>query len=87
MANLAGRSKEQKQMKTTHFPYEAFEGSPAWIIVETAIRDLVENKDLIEQTDRRYVVGLIVERLNERGLSAKRGRTRKVGPRPLRRQK
>jgi hypothetical protein len=74
-------------MKTTHFPYEAFEGSPAWIIVETAIRDLVENKDLIEQTDRRYVVGLIVERLNERGLSAKRGRTRKVGPRPLRRQK
>lgn len=74
-------------MKTTNFPYEAFEGSPAWMVVETAIRDLVENKDLIEQTDRRYVVGLIVERLNERGLSAKKGRAAKVGPRPSRRQK
>lgn len=71
-------------MKTTKFPYEAFEGSPAWMVVETAIRDLVENKDLIEQTDRRYIVGLIVKRLHKAGLAKESGRIEKVGPRPSR---
>ncbi len=53
-------------MKTKKNAYQEFEGLPAWAVIEQAIESLVQNKDLIEQTDRRYIVGLLVRRLNEK---------------------
>jgi len=55
-------------MKINTFPYEDFEGVPAWAVVEKAIESLVNNNDLVEKTDRRYVVGLLVKRLHEKGM-------------------
>ena len=36
-----------------------YEGTPMWSWVRKSIRDLVNNQDLIEQEDRRYIVGYI----------------------------
>jgi hypothetical protein len=55
-------------MKTKTFPYEEFERVPAWAILEQAIASLVRNKDLVEQTDRRYIVGFLIKKLNENGI-------------------
>ena len=38
-------------------PYLEYEGTPMWISVEAALTDLVVNGDLIEQTNRKYIVG------------------------------
>jgi hypothetical protein len=45
------------------FPYEAQRGTRAWKIVDRAINDLVENKDMVETTQRDYIVGYICEKL------------------------
>ena len=49
-------------------PYKEFEGLAAWSVVDRAIARLVQNKDLIEQTDRRHLVGLIVRELSDSGV-------------------
>jgi hypothetical protein len=38
-------------------------GTPVWKLVDKAINDLVENKDLVETTRRDYIVGYICEKL------------------------
>ena len=53
-------------------PYSAYEGSPLWNSVSTAIRELVENGDLSETTAHAYVVGHICKIVGEaRKLKAK----------------
>lgn len=44
-------------------PYEMHRGTPVWKLVDKAINDLVENKDLVETTRRDYIVGYICEKL------------------------
>jgi hypothetical protein len=44
-------------------PYETQKGTQVWRTVNKAINDLVKNKDLIETTDRDYIVGYICEKL------------------------
>ncbi|MCW8899654.1 MAG: hypothetical protein OQK95_03175 [Gammaproteobacteria bacterium] len=46
-------------------PYKAFETNENWKIVEKAIADLVDNQDLKEMTDRKYIVGYICKLLSE----------------------
>jgi hypothetical protein len=58
-------------MKADGFPYKKFEKSQVWTAVEKAIDDLVQNTDLIEQTDRRYVVGYLINRMQEEGVLTK----------------
>jgi len=45
--------------------YAAFRETPAWRVLDEAICDLVENKDLIEQTPREYIVGYLCKKLGE----------------------
>jgi hypothetical protein len=52
-------------MKPKEFPYEKFVNTKGWKIVESAIADLVENGDLIEQTARKYIVGYLMKKLDE----------------------
>jgi len=59
---MAGRSEKQKQMKSKH-PYGELEKMAAWTVLDKLVADLVENKDIIEQTDRRYIVGYLIKEL------------------------
>jgi hypothetical protein len=47
--------------------YEDFEADPLWQVVEEAIRDLVNNGDISEQTSRAYVVGYLVKNIRQSG--------------------
>ena len=40
-------------------PYTEVEGTHLWVAVETAINNLVLNKDLLESTARSHIVGYI----------------------------
>ena len=48
-------------------PYTELEKTRLWAAVESAIRDLVSNNDLVESTARPYIVGYLCQKLlNER---------------------
>jgi hypothetical protein len=55
-------------MKFKEFPYKKFQTTEAWSIVDDAIKQLVENKDLVETTARRYIVGFILKQLDDNKL-------------------
>jgi hypothetical protein len=48
-------------------PYEDFEADPLWRVVEDAIRNLVKNGDVSEQTSRAYIVGCLVKNIRRSG--------------------
>jgi len=54
-------------MKSKSFPYQQFEAFLAWDIMEQAIEELERNKDVIVQTDKRYVIGYILKKLADKG--------------------
>lgn len=59
-------------------PYEAFEADPLWQMVSKAIRDLVKNGDICEQTRREHMVGYIAKSIHD---SEEAGALRKLlGP-------
>jgi hypothetical protein len=58
-------------MKFKEFPYKKLQATKAWSIVDGAIEQLVENKDLVETTARRYIVGFILKQLNDNKLLKK----------------
>jgi hypothetical protein len=45
------------------YPYEMYRGTRVWKVVEKAINDLVDNKDLVEKTPRDYIVGYMCKKL------------------------
>jgi hypothetical protein len=55
-------------MKTKSFAYDNLDGVPAWVVIENAIESLVKNGDLVEKTHRRYLVGLLVKSLEDKGM-------------------
>jgi hypothetical protein len=59
---MAGRVEKQKQMKIK-YPYSELEKTAAWVVIDKIIGDLVENKDIIEQTDRKYIAGYLIREL------------------------
>ncbi|WP_176522503.1 MULTISPECIES: hypothetical protein [unclassified Bacillus (in: firmicutes)] len=40
-------------------PYEKFENTPLWKVINQGINDLVENNDIEESTKREYIVGYL----------------------------
>ncbi len=66
---MTARAKENglKDKITEHVsstnPYEMFGGTQVWKIVEKTINDLVDNNDIIEKTQRDYIVGYICKDL------------------------
>ncbi|HEY2785106.1 MAG TPA: hypothetical protein VGJ05_09045 [Fimbriiglobus sp.] len=50
----------------TH-PYQKYEETMAWKIIDEAISELVSNRDLKEMTARVYIIGFLVKRLVESG--------------------
>jgi hypothetical protein len=52
---------------TNKFPYTKFESTIIWNVVNQAVDDLVDNTDIEEKTDRRYIVGYLCKALFEAG--------------------
>ncbi len=50
---------------TKDFPYKKFESTQLWNVVDKAIGDLVENTDIEEKADRKYIVGYLCKALFE----------------------
>lgn len=46
-------------------PYVKYEGTSIWTSVENALMALVANGDLVEQTNRKYIVGYFCKVLSE----------------------
>ncbi|WP_200961611.1 hypothetical protein [Paenibacillus sp. Soil522] len=46
-------------------PYEQFEGTSLWEVINKGINDLVVNNDLEEITQREYIVGYLCKLINE----------------------
>jgi len=46
-------------------PYKLLEQHKAWKVADKALKDLVSNGDLEELTDRSYIVGYILKKLQE----------------------
>jgi hypothetical protein len=44
-------------------PYLDFEGTKNWKLLDQAIEELVLNSDLIERTNRAYIVGYLCKAL------------------------
>jgi hypothetical protein len=47
----------------TKYPYEEFENSKLWTVIEEALNKLIDNKDLIEQTQKKYIVGYLCKQV------------------------
>jgi len=53
-------------MKPKNDQYAAYKTAPEWKVLDNAIQQLVTNQDIVEQTDRAYIVGFLVAALAER---------------------
>lgn len=49
-------------------PYEKFENTKLWRVIEQSISDLEDNQDLKLSTVREYVIGFICKKLDEHKL-------------------
>jgi len=63
-------------MTKPNHPYKSLEGQPVWSVLEQAIRDLVDNQDILEQTSRAHIVGYVAKRLVESGVVPRKPQTR-----------
>lgn len=61
-------TKRSQTMLPTHHvhPYVRWEGTPLWNAIEKSVADLVENQDLIEKTNREYIVGYVCKLVERR---------------------
>ncbi|HYM15825.1 MAG TPA: hypothetical protein VEZ14_09715 [Dehalococcoidia bacterium] len=50
-------------------PYSRFEDTAAWTALSRAIDELSLNDDIHERTSREYIVGYILQRLDEAGVA------------------
>lgn len=55
-------------MISEDFPYNYLRHLHSWTVAEDAIDSLVNNGDLKELTDRKYIVGFLLEQLHKEGL-------------------
>jgi len=47
-------------------PYLGWQGTPLWRAVEKAVADLAQNQDLVEKTNREYIVGYVCKTISRR---------------------
>lgn len=46
-------------------PYAEYEADPLWPLIQKGIDDLVKNQDLIERTERSYIVGYLCKVISQ----------------------
>jgi hypothetical protein len=47
-------------------PYEQYENTELWKIVENAINQLIKNQDVVLTTQKEYVIGFLCKQISER---------------------
>ena len=52
-------------MSEPKHPYQDYEDTPVWAVVQKALRDLKKNGDLDLKTAETYVVGYVAKALDE----------------------
>ena len=52
-------------------PYVEYEADPLWPLIEKALGEMVENQDLIERTDRNYIIGYLCKTISKGRRKAK----------------
>lgn len=55
---------------SNEFTYKDFTTTSTWKVLDKAIQDLVDNLDIEEKTDRRYIVGYLCKTLVASGIIA-----------------
>ncbi len=53
-------------MNEFEHPYKIYESTTLWRVIDEAISDLVENKDIEETTRREYIVGYLAKYISEK---------------------
>ena len=61
------RTETGDPMKSEH-PYQQFENTTVWAILERSLQELVSNKDVTITTHPRYVIGYLCQQLSSDGL-------------------
>jgi hypothetical protein len=82
------RTKEQEQgaeMKARH-PYDELEGTALWVALNQAVQDLVDNRDLVEQTTRGHIVGYLCKAVGKETRPTIVGSSRKKVRAPARKK-
>ena len=57
-------NQEQNPVKVNH-PYEEYVDNSLWQVVSKAIEDLVNNGDIKETTNRKYIIGYLCKKISE----------------------
>ena len=52
--------------QSSNHTYANWEGTPLWKAIEKGIADLAKNHDIIEETERKYIVGYICKVVGRR---------------------
>ena len=52
------------------FAYKEFESTKLWSVINQAIEELVDNTDIKETTDRKYIVGYLCKSLFDAGITS-----------------
>lgn len=47
------------------YPYVKYQSSKLWAVINKAIEELVNNKDIEEKTQRKYIIGYLCEKIEE----------------------
>lgn len=67
MEENSGQMDPKTQPSNHEHPYLLYENTQTWKLLSGAIEDLVKNSDLIERTNRAYIVGYLCKILDEGG--------------------
>jgi len=74
MADKSGQAaRRTKTSDKIEHPYTEFEDTKLWRVIDKAVDDLVENRDLTETTDRRYIVGYLCNKIVKSNIGKTRG--------------
>lgn len=56
----------QRVPKGQRHPYGRWEGTPLWRVIDKAVCDLIQNRDLVEDEYHEYIVGYICKIIDSR---------------------
>ena len=62
-AILIGMSSREQ---SSDHPYSSLAGSPQWAVIDRAVLELAQNRDLVETTAHEYIVGSLCKALADR---------------------
>jgi hypothetical protein len=59
-----------QRVKRQRHPYERYQGTAEWMVIDRALVDLARNQDIVETTAHNYIVGYLCKALAENATGA-----------------